>query len=386
MGEVRPRIIVIPLLALGLLASPAFAADNAIDTVQKLVAFIKSSIQLKQTDQERAAYIKTIRLKEKLEERTVEELQGQGAGTKTVAALHELALRTVGLPPAAPPAPKPVPKVIPPPSSEEQAQILAEIRENAINYTNSLPNYICARVTERKFDPRGGDSWRVADTVQEQLTFFDHEEKLKVISVSGRLITTTIEHNQLGGASSSGEFGTLLYEVFNADTDTDFSWDHWATLRGKRMYVFGYKVRTARSKYTIYHYESRRKIVAGYRGLIYADTDSKQVMRLTLDCEDLPADYPIQQVSLVLDYKPQMISDREFILPYHSDLHSREGQFMVWNETTFRNYRRYSADTSITFDTSDNDPIPQDQLKETPATAKPDEKKQDDKKKTSKQQ
>src|ERR1041385_2614529 len=173
-----------------LCACSAYAADTSIDTVQKLVAFVKSSIQLKQNDHERAAYIKTIRLKERLDDRTVEELEGQGAGKQTVAALRELSVRTAGLPAAAPPPPKVAPRVIPPPSSEEQAQMLAEIRENAINYTNSLPNYLCARVTERKYDPRGGNDWRVADTVQEQLTFFDHEEKLKVISVSGRLITT----------------------------------------------------------------------------------------------------------------------------------------------------------------------------------------------------
>jgi hypothetical protein len=49
---------------------------------------------------------------------------------------------------------------------------------------------------------------------------------------------------------------------------------------------------------------------------------------------------------------------------------------MIWNETEFRSYRKFSADASITFDTSDS--IPEEKLKETPA--KPDEKPADDKK------
>jgi hypothetical protein len=361
------------------------AADNSIGTVQQLVVFVRSAIQLKQADHEVAAYVKTIKLRERLEEKTVEELQGMGAGAKTVVALRELTVKTAGLPVAAPApvAVKPVVRVIAPPNSEEQAQILAEIRENAINYTNTLPNYICSRVTRRHYDPTGTESWRQMDQIHEQLTFFDHEEKYKVVSVSGRLITGKMDHNQVGGATSSGEFGTLLYEVFVPETETSFEWDHWGKLRGKVMYVFSYHVRQSRSKYSIYHQESRRKVIAGYRGLVYADKETKQVIRLTLECEDLPADYPIQQVAITLDYEPTTIADRAFLLPFKSELHSREGRIMVWNETEFRNYRRYSADTNITFDTTP-DPISADDLKETPV--KPDTKPDDkDKKKQSKQ-
>ena len=382
-GQYRVAIFAAALLIASLIG--LLAADNSIGTVQQLVVFVKSAIQLKQSDPEVAAYVKTIKLRERLEEKTVEELQGLGAGAKTVAALRELTVKTASLAAAAAPVPvavKPVVRVIAPPSSEEQAALLAEIRENAINYTNSLPNYICSRVTRRHYDPTGSESWRQIDQIHEQLTFFDHEEKYKVVSVSGHLITGKLDHSQVGGATSSGEFGTLLYEVFVPETDTYFEWDHWGKLRGKVMYVFAFRVRQSRSKYSIYHQESRRKVIAGYRGLVYADKETKQVMRLTLECEDLPVDYPIQQVAITLDYEPTMISEREFLLPFKSELHSREGRIMVWNETEFRNYRRYSADTNITFEATP-DPISADDLKETPV--KPDAKPDDTKKKQNKQ-
>jgi hypothetical protein len=255
-------------------------------------------------------------------------------------------------------------RTIPPPDSIEQARMLAAIRENAINYTKSLPNYICGRVTRRHIDPSGTEFWREADRVYEQLTFFDQEEKLKVISVSGKLVSN-VEHDQLGGARSKGEFGYLLFEIFSPETDTEFHWERWATLREKRMAVFGFRVRQSRSKYSIYHQQSRRQIVAGYSGLVYADKATNQVMRIAMHCEDMPADFPIQEVSVTLDYDPTLIGDQTFVLPLKSDLRSREGRFMVWNETEFKSYRKFSADASITFDTSDS--IPEEKLKETPA-------------------
>ena len=46
------------------------------------------------TIQQVAAALRTLKLSERLDERTVEELQGEGAGPKTVAALKELAARS----------------------------------------------------------------------------------------------------------------------------------------------------------------------------------------------------------------------------------------------------------------------------------------------------
>src|SRR6266852_2934592 len=59
-------------------------------TVDKLVAFVKSTIQLKQPDKQVAEYLHHVKMVEKLEDQTIEELQGLGAGPKTVGALKEL--------------------------------------------------------------------------------------------------------------------------------------------------------------------------------------------------------------------------------------------------------------------------------------------------------
>ena len=295
-----------------LLAIPLAAQPQTQMTVDQLVSFVTSSIHLKHDDRKVASYVEKIKLTNKLEARTVEDLQGVGAGPKTLAALRQLSQASSSLPPALRPSPKPEPVVIPPPDPSEQRKVLAQVTENALNYTKKLPNYICMQVTRRHFSPGGTDNWLLMDTIQEQLNFFEQKETYKVVMINGRAVEN-IKHNQLGGATSSGEFGTMLHEIFSPETKTSFDWDHWATLRGRRMYVFGFRVEQSRSKYTIYHHASQRTVTAGYSGLIYVDRNTGMVMRLKMQCEDLPADFPVQSVGLDLNYDFVKIGDQEFV-------------------------------------------------------------------------
>ncbi|MBZ5635384.1 MAG: hypothetical protein LAO55_19850 [Acidobacteriia bacterium] len=334
-------------------------------SVPDLVTFIRSSIQLHNDDRAVAATVRRLKLTSRLDAGTVEDLQGLGAGPQTLAALRELIGASASLPIAAPVVPPPQ-VVIPPPSPAELKKILAEITERALDYTKSLPNFICAQVTTRSFDPSGTESWRQEDKVQEQLSYVDGKEDYKVVLVNN-LPVTNMKHEQLGGITSSGEFGSMLYQIFAPQTQTQFDWERWATLRGRRMYVFSFRVPQSNSDYSIYHQPSGRTIVAGYHGLVYADAESKQVMRIKMDCDGLEA-FPINQVSLTLDYAPTKISEQDFVLPMAAEIRSREGRRLGKNVIQFSLYRKFSSDATITFDTPD--PIPEDQLKEQPAPGK----------------
>jgi len=332
-------------------------------SVPDLVTFIKSSIQLHNDDRAVASTVRRLKLTNRLDAGTVEDLQGMGAGPQTLAALRALITASASLPVGVQ-APAPPPQVvIPPPGPEELKTILAEITQKALDYTKSLPNFICAQVTTRSFDPSGTESWHQADKIQEQLSYVDGKEDYKVVLVNN-LPVANMKHEKLGGITSSGEFGTMLYQIFAPQTQTRFDWERWATLRGKRMYVFSFRVEQPNSDYSIYHQPSGRTIVAGYHGLIYADAETRQIMRIKMDCDGLEA-FPINQVSLTLDYAPTLISEQSFVLPMAAEVRSREGKSLGKNVMQFSLYRKFGADATITFDTPD--PIPEDQLKEQPA-------------------
>ena len=313
-------------------------------TVDDLVSYIRTAIEKKYKDADVAASLQSMKLANRLDEQTVTDLQRMGAGQKTVAALHRLMEASASLPAVAPPAVKAEPVLPPTPSAAEVKEILAEIRENSLNYTKNLPNYLCTQVTKRRID-QGNGSWRDADTIIEQLSYFEQKESYKVMMVNNSMVTGTKEHDQLGGAVSSGEFGSILRAVFSPESETDFRWERWGGLRGHWQYVFAFE--TGQPIYSIRHDGSKRTVHARTRGLIFADRDTKMVMRLHLECIGIPADFPIQSVTLDQDYDFTDIAGQQFMLPLHSDVRSREGQYKSWNEVTYRSYHKYGADTSI---------------------------------------
>jgi len=339
-------------------------------TVTQLVDFIKSAVQQKNDDRKVAEFVKTIKLTNRLDDATVEQLQNAGAGPRTVAALRALTDSTANLTPPAPtPAPaQAAPIVVPPPSPADEKRFLAENTENALTYTKSLPNFLCTQVTRRYVDATGKESWIQQDVIQEHLSYVDGHEDYKVVMVNDKP-AINMSHLKLGGATSSGEFGSMLAEIFQPETQTEFHWEKWAKLRGRVMYVFNFRVEQSRSKYSILHEESRREIVSGYHGLIYADRDTGMIMRIMMQCDTIPADFPIQQVAEDLNYDFVDISGRQFVLPVRVELRSREGRYQSKNDIEFRMYRKFTTESSIIFDTPEPTPEPlsEDKFKEEPS-------------------
>src|SRR5262245_56083673 len=120
-GTKSARIVAILLTASALRAQAKL-------TVNQLYSFIQSSIKLKHPDRQVATYLSKLKLAERLEFKTVEELQGLGAGPATVEALRKLAEGSVGLPLAAPKAETIAPTPIPPPPIEEQNTLIDQVR------------------------------------------------------------------------------------------------------------------------------------------------------------------------------------------------------------------------------------------------------------------
>ena len=349
--------LAVSLLCLGALAQQTLSVD-------KLVEFLESSIKMKMPDKQVADYVRKMRLSQKLEDRVIEQLQGDGLGPKTVAALRQMTASTSGLPVAVlrqPDAPPPPP---PPPPYDEQNSILNEVREYALNYTKSLPDFICMQVTRRYYDPLGSDSYRHYDTVMTKVSYFEQHEKYELLSVNDKFMTASYE--SLGGTISSGEFGSMMREIFEPRTDAEFHWIRWATLRGHRAHVYSYVVDQPHSQWSIEDRTAHDRISPGYSGLVYVDRNTHTVMRVTLKAEGIPPTFPIQEADDRLDYDTAEISGRQFILPMMAQVHLKAGKVNQRNDIEFHNYRKFSADTTLKFDDVKVDPIPEDKTKEQP--------------------
>lgn len=330
----------------------SFAALAQTLSVDKLVESIKSSIALKLPDKEVAAYLVNVHLSQKLEDQTIEDLQTQGAGRLTVAALKRLADQSEKLtPPPPPPAPKPISTGPPPPSKEEQDRILREVTEYAVNYTQSLPDFLCLQVTRRSMDshfqPGGQPSWTPTDRIAEKLSFVEHHENYELISRNeNALFGKTWE--SVGGALSRGEWASLMGLLFDPATDAHFQWKRWANLNNKLYHVYEYSVDKAHSKETL-EVDRQQRVTPAYHGEVFVPTDASVVWRITV-IPEIPAEFPMQDVQETLKYNYVDISGQRFLLPLSSDVIMRVGRIANHNEIEFRRYQKYSADTKLIFD------------------------------------
>jgi hypothetical protein len=361
----------------------SLAATAQTLSVRELVSFIQSSEQLikegKQTDGEVAKYLAKVRLTERLDDRVIEEMQGYGIGAKTLQALEALRDRTKDLMAAKPIAPQAAPAPIPPPSSEEQAAIIADVREYALNYSSHLPDFICTQVTRRYAAPMPGTrwggsslsepSWQAQDVLQIRLSYSAQTgEKYLVVLANNAIVNK--DYAQMGGSKSFGEFGSMLRQIFEPSTEARFEWDHWGTLRGKRIMAFAYHVSQSRSQYRLVVEDAKLSIITAYRGLVEVDPDTHVVMRVTTIAENIPPDFPIRKAEDVLDYDYQDISGHTFLLPLKSQVLMSGGDVLTRLDEEFRLYRKYSAEAEIKYDTDPLPPLPEDKTKETTTDCK----------------
>jgi hypothetical protein len=360
--------------------------------VDQLVQFIRSELALKQhSDKQVAAYVKKLQLTEKLTDKTILDLEAQGAGPKTVQALQELRDQTAAMKPpthdatyspaTAPDNPMatgtPTASLqtklppIPPPNSIEQQKILGMMKEYALNYTDNLPNFVCVQVTRRYIDPNAGDHYRSIGTVLAKVSYNEGHEKYQVYSVNGHYEDTDMEHVNAGGAISSGEFGSLMREIFEAGSDADFGWDHWATLRGRKMAVFNYFIDSGHSKYSIQYTAGPgddQRIITAYKGLIYADPNTGEITRIKFIAVDIPRSFPVSEATEVLDYDLVDINGHQYVCPMLARLYMTAGRQKSRNEIEFRDYRKFGTESEIEYGAEAPPPIPESQTQEQPAT------------------
>jgi len=358
--NMRIRLTIAALLV----CAGAFAQNMS---VNDLVGMLRSDIKLKMADKEVAAYLlKNVHLTQKLDDKTIEELQGEGLGPKTVAALRALGAASANLPVAElkkvePPAPPPEE---PPPSREQQQKILDAAREYALNYSKSLPNFICAQNTRRYGDPTGAGNYRLYDNLLARLTYYEQHEKYETITVNDKPSTQAYE--SIGGSISTGEFGSMLMGIFDPQTDATFSWSTWRTLNAHKAYVFKFSVDQPHSRWQIEDRDSHQKISPAYTGFVWIDVKDNSILEFTQKAVDLPSTFRITEADTRLHYDSAEISGVAYVLPSKAVMRMRSGKDLQMNEITFHNYHKYTADTTLKFE---------DIVSDTPAPAEPGKKK-----------
>jgi hypothetical protein len=324
------------------LAMPAAAhAGGPASSVNDVIALVRAGLARKDSDSQISNALRKVDLAEGMDPVVVEELESEGAGPKAVAELERLRDESRGLLKSVVAAPLEVP---PPPSKEEQERVLAGARTIALSYTKSLPDFICEQEVRRYHGAKRG--WDLKDTLTLRLSYFEQKEVYKLLTINGR--KTALPYEALGGAVTQGEFGSLLRQIFEGG---GFRWDHWTNLRRRRTHVYAFRVTSTNSRYILEYRSGGEAVnaVTGLHGFVYVDAETGSVMRIAGEVDTIPSDFPVVSSSTLLDYDFTTVGKQAFLLPLRAEVRMATASIRTRNEVEFHSYRKFAAETSITF-------------------------------------
>jgi len=235
------------------------------------------------------------------------------------------------------------------PASGNADDVIDQAREAAFSFSETLPNYVVKQITNRYATggARGGrTSWQQLDIVTTDVIYEDGKERYQNLLVNGRP-TSNIEQS---GSWSEGEFASMLQAVLSPATNADFRNQRSVTILNRTAWRYDYSVEQPRSTWTLK--VDGRSINPAYTGSIWIDKATYRVLRIELASKNLPRDFPIDDAESSIDYDFVMIGDQKVLLPSQSDNLSctRGTPDCSKNHVEFHNYKKYGAETNITFE------------------------------------
>lgn len=119
-------------------------------------------------------------------------------------------------------------------------------------------------------------------------------------------------------------------------------------LRGRRVAVFDFDVAKEHSTLRLSLSDLAHATVP-YRGSVFADPSTGAVLRITNSAYDIPPVVQTRSIATTIDYDPVSIAGRDYLLPVEASVLVDTGSRHVWNRLEFRGYRKFEAESTVTF-------------------------------------
>ncbi len=201
-------------------------------------------------------------------------------------------------------------------------------------------------------------------------------EDYKLLSINGVPPNENQDYEKkLGGTTSTGEYVSVLRELFSPESRAEFNMVDTDTLRGRRTIIYEYEVKREFSHSTLTWSDrssATLHTIAGYRGRIWVDREQNRILRFEEISTEIEPGFPITAASQVIDYDWVTINQQQHLLPSRAivELTDRgRGQtIQTRNDILFRGYRKFGTEVKI-IDIDEKD-FPPDKPEEEPA--KPD--------------
>jgi hypothetical protein len=231
--------------------------------------------------------------------------------------------------------------------SRHEDPLIQKASDAALDFTQTLPNYVVQEVASRYESTTSPASWHAIDVVSADLVFENYKENYRNITINGKPTNKPLEET---GAWSTGEFGTLLIDLFSPATAADFHYRRDGRTSGVDAKIYDFEVKRENSHWDI-HFNSQSYTPA-YVGSAWVDPKTGRVLRIEIEAKGFPSTFPADHVESATDYSYVRLGDaQQYLLPVHAEILScqRGTSNCSKNTIDFRNYHKYTGESSIQF-------------------------------------
>lgn len=260
----------------------------------------------------------------------------------------KVARREAEAPPAGTPEEEPRPTITRTTETERpEDAVIEQAREAAGTFLEGLPNYICQEYMARYISTSHVVSWQPQDIVSAEVVYENQHERYRNIAINGKVTKKRME--ELPGAWSTGEFGTVLADVFSPATAADFRFRKESRSAGRTALLYDFSVDREHSAWKIM--VASQMVLPAYKGSVWIDKETKRVLRIEMQAAHLPEAFPADKVESATDYEFVRFADRQYLVPVRAETLScqRGTDNCSRNTIDFRNYHKYSGEATITF-------------------------------------
>ncbi len=226
-------------------------------------------------------------------------------------------------------------------------ELIDRAREWAATLTNGLPNFVCEQLTTRYAEQSRAEGWQPVDIVTAKVVFEDGREDYREITVGGK--RTNKSMLELGGSTSTGEFATTLRNLFSPQTNAQFKFYQSTTVGETRASIYDFKVSLRNSDW--FTSVGGQSLKPAYSGSVWIEKATGQVRRIEMQADNVPKNFPLVSVEWAVDYDEVSLGTQKFFLPVHAENLGcwRRASICTKNTIDFRNYHKYSGESTITF-------------------------------------
>jgi hypothetical protein len=238
----------------------------------------------------------------------------------------------------------PPPAASPTNSLPSAESLIERAREAALQFSQKLPNFVCQELMSR-FTQRGREDKMPLDLVSAEIIYEDGQESYRNVKIDNRPTDKPLQ--EIGGSWSTGEFASMLLELFHPGTHAEFRSGGASTISGSSAQVYDFQVQSENSRWMLH--AGSQNLAPAYRGSVWIDPNTARVLRIEMQARNIPPDFPMATVETAVDYSDVRIGETSFLLPVHAEALGceRGSSYCSHNIIDFRNYHEFKSDIKI---------------------------------------